>query len=39
MIGRAIVRGCPYSSVEDLLAKRVLNRSTFQRIAPQVAVR
>lgn len=39
MIGRAIVRGRPYRSVEDLLAKRVLNRSTFQRIAPQVAVR
>ncbi len=39
MIGRAIVRGRPYRSVEDLLAKRVINRSTFRRIAPQVAVR
>lgn len=39
MIGRAIVQGRPYASLEDLVAKRVLNRATFERIRDQVAVR
>ncbi|HEY8381129.1 MAG TPA: helix-hairpin-helix domain-containing protein [Microvirga sp.] len=39
MIGRAIVQGRPYASMEDLLAKRVLNRATFERIRDQVTVR
>ena len=39
MIGRAIIRGRPYTSVEDLLAKRVLSRAAYQRISDQVAAR
>ena len=39
MIGRAIVRGRPYASAEDLLRKRVLNRSTFDRVRDQMIVR
>jgi hypothetical protein len=35
-IGRAIVRGRPYASTEDLVRKRVLNRSRFARIKEQV---
>lgn len=38
-IGKAIVRGRPYSSVDQLLSKRVLSKSTYQRIKDQVAVR
>lgn len=38
-IGRAIVRGRPYSSPGDLLAKRVLSRSTYERIKDRVVVR
>jgi DNA uptake protein ComE-like DNA-binding protein len=37
MIGRAIVGGRPYASPEDLLAKRVLNRATYERIKDQIA--
>ncbi len=39
MIGRAIVAGRPYSTGEDLLSKRVLNRATYARIKDQVAAR
>ncbi len=39
MIGRAVVAGRPYSTSEDLLSKRVLNRATYARIKDQVAVR
>jgi DNA uptake protein ComE-like DNA-binding protein len=39
LIARAIIRGRPYTSVEELLVKQVLNRSTYKRIAHQVAVR
>ena len=39
LIGRAIIRGRPYASVEDLVKKRVLNRSKYQRIQDQVTVR
>ncbi len=35
-IGRAIMRGRPYTSPEDLLMKKVLNRATYDRIKDQV---
>lgn len=38
-IGKAIARGRPYASPDDLLAKRVLNRAAFARIKDQVTVR
>ncbi|MBD8906220.1 ComEA family DNA-binding protein [Methylorubrum zatmanii] len=38
-IGRAIIQHRPYTSVEQLLSKRVLNRATYQRIKDQVTVR
>lgn len=38
-IGRAIIRGRPYAEAEDLVTKRVLKRSTFERIKSQVEVR
>jgi DNA uptake protein ComE-like DNA-binding protein len=37
-IGRAIVHARPYSSIEDLLKKRVLNRTTFNRVKDQITV-
>jgi DNA uptake protein ComE-like DNA-binding protein len=39
LIGRAIVRGRPYASAEDLVKKRVLNRSTYARIKNQITAR
>jgi len=39
MIGRAIVQKRPYASVDQLLSKRVLSRSTYERIKDQVTVR
>ncbi|HZH51465.1 MAG TPA: helix-hairpin-helix domain-containing protein [Microvirga sp.] len=39
MIGKAIVRRRPYTSVEDLVKKRVLSRSAYNRIKDQVTVR
>lgn len=38
-IGKAIARSRPYSTREDLLAKRVINRATYARISSQVTVR
>ncbi|MFY9291176.1 MAG: helix-hairpin-helix domain-containing protein, partial [Methylorubrum rhodinum] len=38
-IGRAIIGHRPYTSVDQLLSKRVLNRATYQRIKDQVTVR
>jgi hypothetical protein len=38
-IGRAIIRGRPYDETEDLVTKRVLKRSTFDRIKSQIEVR
>ncbi|WP_232630987.1 ComEA family DNA-binding protein [Methylobacterium sp. Leaf118] len=38
-IGRTIIGHRPYTSVEQLLSKRVLNRATYQRIKDQVMVR
>jgi outer membrane biosynthesis protein TonB len=37
-IGRAIIQRRPYSSVDQLLSKRVLSRSTYERIKDQVTV-
>ncbi len=37
-LGRAIVRGRPYKSVDDLVNKRVLRRTAFERIKDQVTV-
>lgn len=38
MIGRTIIRNRPYSSPEDLLKKRVLSRSAYERIKDQITV-
>jgi DNA uptake protein ComE-like DNA-binding protein len=38
-LGRAIVRGRPYKTVEDLVKKRVVRRTAYERIKDQVAVR
>ncbi|MFD0938810.1 helix-hairpin-helix domain-containing protein, partial [Methylobacterium trifolii] len=37
-IGRAIVQRRPYTSVDQLLSKRVLSRATYDRIKDQVSV-
>ncbi len=34
--GRAIVAGRPYASIDDLVSKRVLTRSTFSQIKDQI---
>ncbi|MEH3145344.1 MAG: helix-hairpin-helix domain-containing protein [Methylobacterium frigidaeris] len=39
MIGKAIVAGRPYGRPQDLLSRRILSRSTFERIKDQVTVR
>ncbi len=39
MIGRSVIKGRPYASPEDLLTKRILNRSTYDRIKDQITVR
>ena len=38
-IGRAIARGRPYSSPDDLLRKRILTRETYAQIKHQVQAR
>ena len=38
-IGKAIVRSRPYTSVDELLSKRVLSKAIYQRIKDQVTVR
>lgn len=37
-LGRAIARGRPYRSVDDLVKKRVVRRTAFERIKDQVTV-
>ncbi|QRM28533.1 helix-hairpin-helix domain-containing protein [Microvirga sp. VF16] len=37
-LGRAIMRGRPYKSVEDLVKKRVVRRTAYERIKDQVTV-
>ena len=34
--GRAIVAGRPYTTIDDLVSKRVLTRSTFSQIKDQI---
>ena len=38
-IGRAIVAKRPYTSVDQLMSKRVLSRAVYERIRDQVMVR
>jgi DNA uptake protein ComE-like DNA-binding protein len=38
MIGKAIVRGRPYGSPDDLVDKRIVSRATFTRIKDSVTV-
>ena len=37
-LGRAIIRHRPYRSVDDLMKKKVLRRSVFEKIKNQVKV-
>lgn len=37
-IGRAIIKGRPYVSTEDLVTKKVLRRSVYEQIKDQVTV-
>jgi DNA uptake protein ComE-like DNA-binding protein len=37
-LGRAIVKGRPYKSVDDLMRKKVLRRQVFEKIRDQVKV-
>jgi hypothetical protein len=37
-LGKAIIRGRPYASVDDLVKKRVLRRTSFEKIKDQVTV-
>lgn len=38
-LGRAIIKGRPYASVDDLMRKKVLRRTAFEKIKHQVTVR
>ncbi len=38
-LGRAIIKGRPYASVDDLMRKKVLRRPAFEKIKHQVTVR
>ena len=38
-LGRAIIKGRPYRSVEDLVTRKVLRRSVYEKIKDQVTVR
>jgi DNA uptake protein ComE-like DNA-binding protein len=38
-IGKAIVRGRPYSTPDDLVRKRILTKDAFARIKDKIAVR
>ncbi|MBJ6124362.1 ComEA family DNA-binding protein [Microvirga splendida] len=37
-LGRAIIRGRPYRSVDDLVKKKILRRTVFEKIKDQVTV-
>jgi DNA uptake protein ComE-like DNA-binding protein len=37
-LGRAIVRGRPYRSADDLVKKQVVRRTVYERIKDQVTV-
>lgn len=38
-LGRAIIRGRPYASVEDLVKRKVVRRSVYEKIKDQVTVK
>lgn len=38
-LGRAIIKGRPYASVEDLVTRKVMRRSVYEKIKDQVTVR
>ncbi|WP_052954910.1 helix-hairpin-helix domain-containing protein [Microvirga vignae] len=38
-LGRAIIKGRPYASVEDLVKRKVLRRSVYEKIKDQITVR
>lgn len=38
-LGRAIIKGRPYASVDDLVKRKVVRRSVYERIKDQVTVR
>jgi DNA uptake protein ComE-like DNA-binding protein len=38
-LGRAIIKGRPYTSVDDLMRKKVLRRTAFEKIKDQVTVK
>ncbi|WP_243372742.1 helix-hairpin-helix domain-containing protein [Microvirga solisilvae] len=38
-LGRAIIKGRPYASVEDLVKRKVMRRSVYEKIKDQVTVR
>ncbi|GAC1516645.1 MAG: hypothetical protein NVS1B11_37930 [Terriglobales bacterium] len=38
MIGKAVFRGRPYQSTEDLVSKRILSRAKFEQIRMRVSV-
>jgi DNA uptake protein ComE-like DNA-binding protein len=38
-LGRAIIKGRPYAAVEDLVKRKVVRRSVFEKIKDQVTVR
>ncbi|PVE26485.1 hypothetical protein DC522_00680 [Microvirga sp. KLBC 81] len=38
-LGRAIIKGRPYASVEDLVKRKVIRRSVYEKIKDQVTVR
>ena len=37
--GKAIIAGRPYRSVDELVSKRVLKRSTFSRIKDRITIK
>ncbi|MBY0295028.1 MAG: helix-hairpin-helix domain-containing protein [Methylobacterium sp.] len=38
-IGRAIIRGRPYRSIDELMSRRILSRARFEQVKGQVSVR